>query len=123
MGLGKFMFALLIIVVIYFAWVTLLWATWNYTIPLLNDAIYPGTPAVKQVAWTTFSVFAFLLMFLAFPITACWRMPQWNMDWYDQWGFVEYDMQPQVVDVVTEQEYVPMTRYVPGQRKTYATTL
>ena len=55
-------------IIIYFIWTTLLWATWNYTIPRIQNSINGTVKPFTNITWPTSAVFAFLLLFLAYPM-------------------------------------------------------
>ncbi len=88
---------LFFILVGYVIWVTLLWATWNYTIPLLNNSISGATVPFSNISWPTAAVFVFLLCFLAVPISVSHKVIMNN-----------FYVSPQVIEV--EEEVVPVIR-------------
>ncbi len=66
------MLMIFFVIVGYFIWCLLLWATWNYTIPVLVNSLAGSPPAVapafSQISYVNTLVFGFLLIFLALPI-------------------------------------------------------
>lgn len=64
---------IMLAIVIYFVTVTVLWATWNYVIPRLTNSIKGSPQPFTNISWPTASVFAFLILFLAYPVG------NWNM--------------------------------------------
>ncbi len=67
LSLSVLMLALAIAVVVYFIWTTLLWCTFNYAAPRIQNSLAGSPQPFTSISWPTAAVFAFLLMFLLYP--------------------------------------------------------
>jgi TRAP-type C4-dicarboxylate transport system permease small subunit len=71
---GRWVLVIFLFIVFFFLWVTLLWATWNYTIPQIQNSLAGATVPFNDLSWPTSIVFGFLILFLSVPFMGCHKI-------------------------------------------------